>query len=78
MQTFIWHTERIYFELIGKMLKDSTSTDAASNTNLSAELRRVCGGHEAYSTKTLTQTSTILDVFQSSDSLKFRQNKKVL
>ena len=80
-QTFIWHTERIYFEFIGKMPKDSTSNDAASNAELSAELsklRRVCGGHKAYSTKTLTQTSTILDGFQSSDSLKLRQNKKVL
>ena len=63
------------------MPKDSTSTDAASNADLSAELsklRRVRGGHKAYSTKTLTQTSTILDGFQSSDSLKLRQNKKVL
>ena len=64
---------RICFEFIGKMPKDSTSTDAASNTDLAAELsklRKVCSDHKAYSTRTITQACTILDGFQSSDSLK--------
>ena len=59
----------------------ATSSDAASRVDLSVELpklRRVRGGHKAYSTKTLVQTRALLDAPQSIDSLKLRQNKRVL
>ena len=59
----------------------ATSSDAASKADLSVKLpklRKVRGGHKAYSMKALEQTRTLLGAPQLSDSLKLRQNKKVL
>ena len=71
-------------KLLGKckrMLLPATSSDAAGKADLSVKLpklRKARGGHKAYSMKTLEQTRTLLGAIQSSDSLKLRQNKKVL
>ena len=83
-KSFIWSTERILWKSIWKMSTDAASaasSDAASKVEISVELpklRRVRGGHEAYSTKTVTQTTAFLNTSHLNDSLKLRQNKKVL
>ena len=59
----------------------ATSSDSASKADLSVKLlklRKVRGGHKAYSMKALEKTRTLLGAPQLSDSLKLRQNKKVL
>ena len=64
-----------------KDIASATSSDAASRVDLSVKLpklRRVRGGHKAYSTKALEQTRALLEVPQSIDSLKLKRNKKVL
>ena len=59
----------------------ATSSDATSKANLSLELSKLLkerSGHKTYSTKRLEQTRTLFGAPQSSDSLKLKQNKKVL